>query len=215
MNRIFNQDSPIMRFLTAFADLIAVNILLIVFSIPVVTCGAAITAGMRVTRDIMEDNAAHIVRSFWNAFRENFRQATIVWVPHCAMLLGLGYDIYLFQFLMDDSTYKKMLVLLIVLLGILIGAGVYLYMLIARFENTAASQVKNALAMFFHYLPLSLLLTCMNALPFVLFVVSPYLFLQTFVVWAGFGFALICLLDNLMLRSAFAALVKRAEGTEA
>ncbi len=215
MNRLFSQESPIMRFLTAFSNLIGVNLLLILFSIPVVTAGAAFTAALRVTRDIMEDEASHLVRSFWKAFRENFRQATAVWIPHCVILLGLAYDIYLFQFLLDDAGYRKMLALLAALLAVMTGAGVYLYMLISRFENGVAAHVRNALAMFFHYFPLSVLLACLNALPVVLFVISPYLFLQTFVVWAGFGFALICLLDNLMLRSAFAALVRRSENESA
>lgn len=212
MNRLFQENSPVIRFLTGFADLIGVNLLLIVFSIPIVTMGAAITAALRVTRDIAKDEAAHIFRTFWRAFRGNFRQATIVWIPYAVLLVGLGWDIYLFQFLLDESAYQKMLILLIVLLVMTVGTGVYLFMLISRFENTVMQQVKNALAMFFHYLPLSILLACLNGIPAVLFVVSPYLFLQTFVVWAGFGFALICMLNNIILKSAFSVLEKRPEG---
>lgn len=212
MNRLFQENSPVIRFLTGFADLIGVNLLLIVFSIPIVTMGAAITAALRVTRDIAKDEAAHIFRTFWRAFRENFRQATIVWIPYAVLLVGLGWDIYLFQFLLNESAYQKMLILLIVLLVMTVGTGVYLFMLISRFENTVMQQVKNALAMFFHYLPLSILLACLNGIPAVLFVVSPYLFLQTFVVWAGFGFALICMLNNIILKSAFSVLEKRPEG---
>ena len=211
MNRIMNVDSPVMRFLSSFADLIVVNRLLILFSLPIITAGAAVTAALRVTRDIMNDEASHMVRSFWNAFRENFRQATAVWIPQAIVLLGLCYNFYLFQFLLDDGNYRKSLVLLVVLLVVVVGAGVYLYMLIESFHNTLGEHLKNALAMFFHYLPISVMLACLNAVPAVLFVLSPYLFLQTFVLWAGFGFALICLLDNLMLRSAFQKLRKRAE----
>ena len=82
MNRLFNQESPVIRFLNGFADLILVNVLLIVFSIPLVTSGAAVTAALRITRDIMEDQAAHIMRTFWNAFRDNFKTSTLVWIPH-------------------------------------------------------------------------------------------------------------------------------------
>lgn len=208
MERIMGVDSPVMRFLSSFANLIAVNLLMILFSLPLVTAGAAAAAGLRVTRDIMNDEASHILRSFWNAFRDNFAQATLVWIPHALVILGLSYNFYLFQLLMDDTHYRKALVLLAVLLVVVVGAGVYLYMLIETFQNKITEHLKNALAMFFHYLPISVLLACLNALPVVLFVLSPYLFLQTFVVWAGFGFALICLLDNLMLKSAFSKLGK-------
>ena len=55
MNRIMNVDSPVMRFLSSFADLIVVNLLLILCSLPIITAGAAVTAALRVTRDIMND----------------------------------------------------------------------------------------------------------------------------------------------------------------
>lgn len=208
MGRIMGAESPVMRFLSSFANLIGVNLLIILFSVPLVTAGAAATAGLRVTRDIMNGEESHIVRSFWNAFRENFTQATLVWIPQAVVIAGLCANFYLFQFLMDDAHYRKAIVLLAVLLVVVVGVGVYLYMLVETFQNKIAEHLKNAFALFFHYLPISVLLACLNALPAVLFVLSPYLFLQTFVVWAGFGFALICLLDNLMLKSVFTKLGK-------
>lgn len=208
MGRIMGAESPVMRFLSSFTNLIGVNLLIILFSVPLVTAGAAATAGLRVTRDIMNGEESHIVRSFWNAFRENFTQATLVWIPQAVVIAGLSGNFYLFQFLMDDAHYRKAIVLLAVLLVVVVGVGVYLYMLVETFQNKITEHLKNAFALFFHYLPISVLLACLNALPAVLFVLSPYLFLQTFVVWAGFGFALICLLDNLMLKSVFTKLGK-------
>ena len=206
MNRLFSQESPMMRFLNAFADLIAVNLLMILFSLPIVTLGAAVTAGCRVTRDIAGDCVGKIIPSFWQAFRENFRQATVFWIVHLAVLLGLSYNFYLFQFLLDESHYKWMLVLLILALVAAVGIGVYGYMLISRYRNGLAEHLKNATLLFLNYLPLSVLLAGLNAIPAVLFVFSPRIFLETFVAWAGFGFALMLLLDNLMLKRVFAIL---------
>lgn len=206
MNRLFSQESPIIRFLNAFADLVAVNLLMILFSLPVVTLGAAVTAGCRVTRDIANDTVSKIFPSFWGAFRDNFRQATLFWIAHLAVLLGLSYNFYLFQFLLDESHYKLALVLLIAALVTAVGIGVYAYMLISRYENTLAGHLKNATLLFLNYLPLSVLLAGLNAVPAVLFVFSPRIFLETFVAWACFGFSLIALLDNLMLKRIFSIL---------
>lgn len=208
MGRLMGAESPVMRFLSSFANLVGVNLLIILFSVPLVTVGAAAAAGLRVTRDIMNGEESHIIRSFWNAFRENFTQATLVWIPQAVVIAGLCANFYLFQFLMDDAHYRRAIVLLVVLLVVVVGVGVYLYMLVETFRNKLMEHLKNALALFFHYLPISVPLACLNALPAVLFVLSPYLFLQTFVIWAGFGFALICLLDNLMLKSVFTKLGK-------
>ena len=69
-------------------------------------------------------------------------------------------------------------------------------------EKDVIALQKNGL----NYLPLSVLLAGLNAIPAVLFLFSPRIFLETFVVWAGFGFALILLLDNLMLKRIFSIL---------
>ena len=49
MNKFFSLDSPIMVFMSKIADLIFLNILAIVFSIPIITIGASWTAMYYVT----------------------------------------------------------------------------------------------------------------------------------------------------------------------
>ena len=44
MSSFFSMDSPVMRFLSRVCDLIILNLLAIVCSIPIVTIGAYITA---------------------------------------------------------------------------------------------------------------------------------------------------------------------------
>ena len=212
MNRLFSHDSPIMRALTLFADLVIVNLVTIVFSIPVVTAGAAITAACRVTRQLMNGEGSHLIRSFWAVFRENWKQATVVWVVVLLVVLGLGYDVYLFQGLFDEQNYRYAVGLLVVLLFLTVGIAVYLFFLISRYENTLVIHLKNAFALFFHYLPKTIGMTLLNALPFVLFVFSPYLFLQTFVIWVGFGFASILYVDNLLMRPVFRELENQDSG---
>lgn len=204
-----------MRGLTLFANLVIVNLITIVFSVPVVTAGASITAACRVTRQLMNGEEGHLIRSFWAAFRENWKQATVVWVADLLVIWGLMYDFYLFQAFFDEQSYKYAVGLLVILLFLVVGISVYLFFLISRYENLMACHVKNAFALFFHYLPKTIGLTLLNALPFVLFVLSPYIFLQTFVIWAGFGFALILYLDNKLMRPVFQELEKPTpEATE-
>lgn len=211
MNRILSTDSPIFRFLTAFADLMAVNLLMILFSLPMITAGAAIVAGCRVTRDVMNDQACHIVQSFWKAFRENWKQATVVWIGNVLVVVGLIWNIYLFQGLFDAESYRYAVITLLLLLAFTVGFCGYSYFLISRYENRIDMHLKNAMALFFHYLPRSVAMVLLNGFPFALFLLSPFVFLQTFVVWVGFGFALILYLDNLMMKRVF----RELEGTKA
>ena len=44
MRRLFDINNPLMRFLIALFDLLALSVLWVVFSLPIVTLGAASTA---------------------------------------------------------------------------------------------------------------------------------------------------------------------------
>ena len=49
MNEFFNKDSFAMRFLTQLGNLILVNLIFIITSIPVITIGASLSALYRIT----------------------------------------------------------------------------------------------------------------------------------------------------------------------
>ena len=78
--KFFNMDSPLMRFMTKVADLMILNFLFIVTSLPVVTMGAAWTALYYVTMKMVKDEEGAIVKAYFHSFRQNFRQATVLWL---------------------------------------------------------------------------------------------------------------------------------------
>lgn len=72
----FNLDSPVMRFLTKVADLIILNILFLICCIPIVTIGAASTALYTVTMKSVRDEESYVIRSYFKAFKDNFKIGT-------------------------------------------------------------------------------------------------------------------------------------------
>ena len=73
-------DSPAMNFLSTVADLIIVNILFIICSIPIVTIGAAYSAKYYVAMKIIRGEGTGVFVPFFKAFAKNFKQATVVWL---------------------------------------------------------------------------------------------------------------------------------------
>ena len=73
-------DSPAMNFISTVADLIIVNILFIICSIPIVTVGAAYSAKYYVSMKIIRGEGTGVFIPFFKAFGKNFKQATIVWL---------------------------------------------------------------------------------------------------------------------------------------
>jgi hypothetical protein len=61
MSSIFAPDSALMRFLTRIADLMILNVLFIVTSLPIVTLGASLTALNFVALRIASDTDRTIV----------------------------------------------------------------------------------------------------------------------------------------------------------
>lgn len=66
---IFNYDNPVWRFIGKLGDLIILNILWIVCSIPVFTAGASATAVYYVTLKLVRDEDDSTIRSFSGLLR--------------------------------------------------------------------------------------------------------------------------------------------------
>lgn len=78
MKHIFSLDGKLFLFLNRLADLLLLNILWLITSIPLLTIGASTTALYYVTLKCVRNEENYIVRSFFRSFRQNFRQATII-----------------------------------------------------------------------------------------------------------------------------------------
>ena len=87
MDRIFNMDNKFFVFMGRVADLMILNILCIICCIPIITIGASVTAMYYVTLKMARNEESYIVRSFFKSFKENFKQATVIWLV--ALVAGL------------------------------------------------------------------------------------------------------------------------------
>lgn len=94
MAKLFDMDNPVWRFMGMLADIFFLTLLWAVFSIPVITAGAASTALYYVTLKMAENRAGYILPAFWKGFKENFGLSTLVWV--IMLLLGafFGWNLY-------------------------------------------------------------------------------------------------------------------------
>ncbi len=64
-----------MRFLSNVADLVALNLVWLMCSLPMVTIGLACTAMCYTAREITKGNSPMILKTFFRAFQENSRQS--------------------------------------------------------------------------------------------------------------------------------------------
>ena len=182
--RLFNLDSPVMVFLTKVANLMILNILTILLCIPLVTAGSAITALYYVTIKMARGDDPYIVKSYFKSFKENFRQATIIWLIMLAVILLMVVDWQVVFELMEGTGANVMRVIIFVISVFLVLTGLYVFPVLSRFENTIKNTIKNAFLMSLLNLPKSILIVILHFLPVVAVLITvqalPVVFLLGF-----------------------------------
>ena len=92
--QIFSPDSEVMEFLSKVTDFIISNLLTLLFSIPIITIGAAHTAKFYTAMKIARGEEPSAVKSYFKSFKENFLQVTGAWMIILAVGLILAFDWY-------------------------------------------------------------------------------------------------------------------------
>ena len=90
--KLFNLDSPVMVFLSKVANLMILNVLTIICCIPIFTAGAAITALYYVTIKMARGDDPYIIKGYFKSFKENFKQATIIWLIMLVVIAIIAVD---------------------------------------------------------------------------------------------------------------------------
>lgn len=171
MGRFFNLDSPLMQFLSKMADLMILNVITLLLCIPIITAGDAVCALYYMTIKMVKGEECYIIRGYFKSFKDNFRQATILWI--ISILLGF---ILAGDFLILRNTSFSfgdvMMVLIMVVAIIYLFTMIYLFPVLSRFENSVKNTIKNSFLMSVLNLPKTILLFLINLAPVVLLLVT-------------------------------------------
>ena len=168
---IFAPDGKLARCLNCIGNLMILNILTLICCIPLVTAGAAMTALYTMTMRMARNEEGSIVREYFQAFRDNFKQATIIWLIFGSLMVFLAFDIYILR----SITGTFGLVYRILLFVILLGFGmecIHIFAVLARFENTTKNTAKNALLFCVSHFPQAILMLAVTICPLLLLSVS-------------------------------------------
>lgn len=211
MRNLFNYENPFIQFLVRVGDLIILNVLFILCSAPVVTLGASLTALHRVTQNMLFEQEEPLLKAFFRAFRQNFKQSTLAWLVELVVIVSLVCDVLLVMAYFNGGLAKAMYILVAVLAILVAGVYAYLMPLIARYENGMRQQVNNAVVLAIIKLPKTVLLVFLNLLPVILLVISVPLFIQTLIFWVIIGFAFVSFIESSILKPVFQQLEKGNE----
>lgn len=138
MRRLFDLESPVMGCLFKVFDAIVLGLLWVLCSLPVVTMGAASAALYIATRRCLVRGESYLLRTFFRAFRDNWKQATLVWLLALSLLALLALDAAMFRSMAAGGLYWVILALFCLVLT----WSAYLLAYCARCQGTAAEVLR-------------------------------------------------------------------------
>ena len=157
-------DSPVMNFLATLADLIILNLLFIICSIPVITFGAAYSAKYYVAMKIVRGEDNGVIVPFFKAFIRNFKQSTVVWfiMLIAIALITLDWRWTLYNGWANTALpYKIGIIAFSIVVALMTIA---IFPTIARYEMKTTELFKAALIfVIIRFIPLILILALMIA----------------------------------------------------
>lgn len=166
--KFFSLNSPVYVFMQRLWDVFRLNLLWLLCSLPIITLGCSTIAAYSVALRMAEDSEGHIVSDFFKAFKANWKQGipmsfiTII----CFMAVSLDFQIY--NALEENSL--PFLIIGVFAAYIFTMSLLYVYPLLARYENTIFKSLKNSYRLSMRYFGRTILLIFIVALEIVIII---------------------------------------------
>lgn len=160
--KFFSVESPLYKFMQSLWDILKLNFMWIIFCIPIVTIGGSTIAAFSVLLRMSEDQEGNVIKDFWKAFKENWKQGILIGLlpPICFEAVFLDFQLY-------NAVEKGGLGILIVgcfSAYIFIFCLIYVFPLLARYDNTVINSIKNSFRIGMKFFGRTLLLLAIIAL---------------------------------------------------
>lgn len=164
MYNLLNPENRIIHFLNQIVDLIILGLLWMLCCIPVITVGASSTALCYAYHMHFVKKEGYAGRLFFQAFKENFKQATVLWLIIAGILAFLGVDYYVTRAGLEAISFLSVPLVLIIAIGIFVLMwSQYAFAYIARFENDTKTVIRNTVLIMLVNFPWSFLLLAIFA----------------------------------------------------
>lgn len=213
MEKLFDQNHPLMRGLTELANVLLLSLCWVLFSIPLITIGPATAALYYGIQKVVHGENIRVFRCFFKSFRENLKQGILLTLIFGAAA-GLIYYDFLFSYMVEESLGKILRIVFIVLAVVWLAIASYTFPLQAQFHNSLKTTLKNALFLSLVHLGKTVQLVLLHLVPIAVCLAIPELFEKLLPLWLFGAPGLIAFFSMLRMRKVWDALIEQAEGHE-
>lgn len=133
-------------FFRKFWKIITINMIYILFCIPIVTIGPATVALQKVLRDFSNERPVFLFSDFFEAFKKNFKQGFVVGLLDAVLIFLLGVSIYFYyqQTLLDKTFFYVPLCISICAGFVIMLMNFYIFLMISTLDMKLFPMIKNA-----------------------------------------------------------------------
>lgn len=195
-------DNVIVRALSKICDMVMLNVLWLVCCIPVFTIGASTTAMYTIMLKMVRNEEGYIFRGFFKAFKDNFKQSTVIWLILLALGVICWFD-YRVAGMMPGTPGLVMKSIFILMGFVLVSVMIYAFPLTARYENSIRATFRNALLLAVGRLPYTLLMVVVTVGSVVASLWNSVTLMFAIPLWFVIGGALIAWINSYILRRVF------------
>jgi uncharacterized membrane protein YesL len=175
MNQLFDQSSPLVRSVMWIGNVLLLNFLWLVTSIPVFTIGASTTAMYSTVYNSMRFHRDDVFHGFFGAFKKNFKQATLPWLCFLALAVIFSFDISILKGIANNGyTWGNLYVLLYVVLVAEMVYWFYTVAYCARFKNTVKACLLNSFIILYRHFLTTIVILLVITAAVVLVYIIPY-----------------------------------------
>lgn len=207
-------DNAFFRAMGRLADLILLNLIFILCCLPVFTIGASLTAMYYVTLKMAANEEGYVFRSFWKSFRQNFKQATAIWI----IMLFFGGVLVLDLLILRNmgGSFGTVFSIIISALAVLyLMVLIYVFPVLSRFENKVTTTLRNAFIMAIADFPRTFVMMALLIAVLVISLWNAYVFWYALLAWFLFGFAAVAFANSYLFHKIFKKYIPEEESEEA
>lgn len=191
-------DNPVFEYINTVVQFIALNLIFLLCCLPIVTAGSAIAALYQVTLREARGEHGYLIRKFFQHFKELFVQGALTFLLFAAVLFVTVYSM-VFWFTIGSAAAWIALILTGIFFLVVVCAFLYVFPLMARFENSFWQTIKNSFLLSLSHPKFTAILFLI-----LLFLISMlYLFsaAKIFMLIVGFSFIAYC--NSMILTKLF------------
>jgi uncharacterized membrane protein YesL len=164
------------------------NFLTILLCIPVVTAGASVTSMFYVLLKLVRQEEGDMIQQYFHAFKENFRQATIIWFILVAVFAALFVDWRIIR-MQGDEFPGIVIILLYGAIAVIYLISLYVFPVLSRYKNTIGGTFKTAFAMSVYGMTMFRTVICgiLNLIPLAVLYIFGYSVIPLFLAFCFTG----------------------------